>query len=57
MSESAVIVHLSHCRNLKKNKQLAAKDDKAKKKQAVTKGAKKDPNKPKRPPTAFFVFL
>lgn len=44
--------------NFKKRKQLAVKDDKPKKKQASKGGkAKKDPNKPKRPPTAFFVFL
>eukprot|EP00250_Pteridium_aquilinum_P005723 c15777_g1_i1 orf=356-814(-) len=41
--------------NLKKKKQ---QDDKGKKKQ-VSKGRKaaKDPNKPKRAPSAFFVFL
>jgi len=43
--------------NLKKKK-VASKDDKAKKRQ-VRKDhkAKKDPNKPKRAPSAFFVFL
>jgi len=39
--------------NLKKKKQ----DDKGKKKVGKAAKAKKDPNKPKRPPSAFFVFL
>lgn len=44
--------------NLKKRKQLASKEDKAKKRQVKSdRKAKKDPNKPKRPPSAFFVFL
>ena len=45
-------------RNLKKKKQLVSKDDKAKKRLArKERKAKKDPNKPKRAPSAFFVFL
>eukprot|EP00250_Pteridium_aquilinum_P033633 c5969_g1_i1 orf=16-741(+) len=43
--------------NLKKKK-VASKDDKAKKRQVrKERKAKKDPNKPKRAPSAFFVFL
>ncbi|KAH7302347.1 hypothetical protein KP509_23G068700 [Ceratopteris richardii] len=43
--------------NLKKKK-AAAVDDKARKRQAKKeRKAKKDPNKPKRAPSAFFVFL
>ncbi|KAJ7548780.1 hypothetical protein O6H91_07G026700 [Diphasiastrum complanatum] len=45
-------------KELKKKKQLSVKDDKTKKRQRrkETK-AKKDPNQPKRPATAFFIFL
>lgn len=43
---------------MKKRKQLASKDDKPKKRRVKKDAkAKKDPNKPKRPPSAFFVFL
>lgn len=39
-------------------RKAAAKPDNAGKRQAKKgKAAKKDPNKPKRPPSAFFVFL
>lgn len=42
----------------KKRQQLAAKEQKAKKRQArKDRKAKKDPNKPKRAPTAFFLYL
>jgi high mobility group protein B1 len=44
-------------RNLKKKKQVSG-DDKPKKRQSKKeRDAKKDPNKPKRAPSAFFVFL
>jgi hypothetical protein len=46
------------CRDIKKRKG-AVKEAKAKKPRASKKAAKaaKDPNAPKRPPTAFFLFL
>ncbi|KAI5055816.1 hypothetical protein GOP47_0029337 [Adiantum capillus-veneris] len=44
--------------NLKKKKSAPPKDDKGKKRQVKKdRKAKKDPNKPKRAPSAFFVFL
>ncbi|KAJ7290890.1 hypothetical protein O6H91_04G057400 [Diphasiastrum complanatum] len=45
-------------KDLKKKKLLAVKDEKFKRRQLKKeRKAKKDPNQPKRPPTAFFVFL
>lgn len=42
----------------KKKQQLAVKEQKAKKRQArKERKAKKDPDKPKRAPTAFFIYL
>ncbi|KAH7441686.1 hypothetical protein KP509_03G049000 [Ceratopteris richardii] len=41
-----------------KNAQLSVKEQKARKRQAKKeRKAKMDPNKPKRPPTAFFIYL
>ncbi|KAI5663511.1 hypothetical protein M9H77_22834 [Catharanthus roseus] len=38
-------------------RKAAVKPEKSQKKAKQEKGGKKDPNKPKRPPSAFFVFL
>lgn len=45
-------------KDAKKRQQLAVKEQKARKRQAKKdRKAKKDPNKPKRAPTAFFIYL
>lgn len=45
-------------KDAKKKQQLLIKEQKARKRQArKARKAKKDPNKPKRAPTAFFIYL
>eukprot|EP00250_Pteridium_aquilinum_P035042 c8510_g1_i1 orf=442-903(-) len=45
-------------KDAKKKQQLSIKEKKARKRQArKERKAKKDPNKPKRAPTAFFIYL
>ncbi|KAH7441681.1 hypothetical protein KP509_03G048600 [Ceratopteris richardii] len=47
-----------YCRNANRKTQLSVKEQKARKTQAKKeRKAKMDPNKPKRPPTAFFIYL
>lgn len=50
-------VYISPFRKLGKRKAAVKADKSSKKLTKKEKAAKKDPNKPKRPPSAFFVFL